>query len=221
MKLLAIDTSTEACSAALKVNDDILSRFELAPRRHTELILPMIDELMTEAGLAPQQLDGLAYGRGPGAFTGVRIAAGIVQGIAFAADLPVVSVSSLAAIAQAIYRQQNSSRVIAAIDARMNEIYWCYYQAHHGVMQACIEEGLYSAESVPIPEHNTWVGAGSGWFAYAEMLTQRVSDRLDATIGNVYPDALDILTLGEQAFLRGETISADQVAPIYLRDKVV
>lgn len=221
MKLLAIDTSTEACSAALKVNDDIMSRYEVAPRKHAELILPMIDELMKEAGLAPQQLDGLAFGRGPGAFTGVRIAAGIIQGIAFAAELPVASVSSLAAIAQAVYRQRRSTRVIAAIDARMNEIYCCYYQAEQGIMQACVEECLNSAESVSIPDQYSWVGAGSGWSAYNRILTQRFSGRLESYEGNIYPDAQDILTLGEQAFLRGETVSADQVAPVYLRDKIV
>jgi len=134
VNLLAIDTSTEACSAALSCNGDINSRFELAPQRHVELILPMVNELMSDAQLSLKQLDGLAFCRGPGAFTGVRIATSVVQGLAFAADLPVMSVSSLAALAQGVIDE--SCPIIAAIDARMGEIYAATYQRNtSGVVQ--------------------------------------------------------------------------------------
>ena len=125
MKLLAIDTATEACSAALYIDGNILEKYEVAPRQHAELILPMIDALLAEAELELASLDGLAFGRGPGAFTGVRIATGIVQGLAFASDLPVVPVSTLAAMAQGAANQSNT--ILSAIDARMGEIYWAIF----------------------------------------------------------------------------------------------
>ena len=126
MKILALDTSTEACSAALLIDTEIHQRYEVAPREHGALILPMIETLLSEAGCAPTQLDALAFGRGPGAFVGVRIATGVAQGIAFAADLPVIPVSSLAAMAQSV----EHGNVYSAIDARMNEVYWGAYRKY-------------------------------------------------------------------------------------------
>ena len=123
MKLLALDTATEACSAAVLADGEVLERYELAPRRHAALILPMIESVLAEAGLEISQLDAIAVGRGPGAFTGVRIAIGIAQGIAFAADLPVALVSTLAALALGTARDTGATRIAAALDARMGEIY--------------------------------------------------------------------------------------------------
>ena len=122
MKILAVDTATEACSAALYINGDIQERFEIAPREHTRLLLPMVDSLMAEAGIRPQQLDAIAFGCGPGSFTGVRIAAGVMQGIAYGADLPVVPVSTLAAISQSCLQKTAHDTIFTAVDARMNEI---------------------------------------------------------------------------------------------------
>ena len=129
MKLLALDTATEACSAALLVDDAIIERYELAPRRHAALILPMIEAVLAEAGIGVAQLDALAFGCGPGAFTGLRIAAGVAQGIALAGGLPVVPVSTLAAIACHAVARYGVERVAAAIDARMGEVYWGTYRA--------------------------------------------------------------------------------------------
>ncbi|MGB5065729.1 MAG: tRNA (adenosine(37)-N6)-threonylcarbamoyltransferase complex dimerization subunit type 1 TsaB, partial [Candidatus Competibacter sp.] len=127
MKLLALDTATDACSAAVWVDGVVHERYELAPRRHAALILPMIEAVLAEAGLRPAQLDAVAFGRGPGAFTGVRIAVGIAQGIAFAADLPVVPVSTLAALALGVGRETGHARLAVALDARMSEVYWGTY----------------------------------------------------------------------------------------------
>ena len=121
-KLLAIDTSTEACSAALGIGGDVRERYEFAPRQHAELILPMVDALLAEGQIKLKDLDGLAFGRGPGAFTGVRIATGVIQGLAFGAGLPVVPVSSLAALAQGA--APGHSSIMSAFDARMGEVYW-------------------------------------------------------------------------------------------------
>jgi len=221
MKLLAIDTSTEACSAALSFDDQVLSRYKLAPRKHTELILPMIDDLVKEADLSVTQLDGLAFGRGPGAFTGVRIATGVIQGIAFGADLPVAPVSSLAALAQGCWRDHKAKKVISAIDARMNEVYWGYYQLENSLMTSCVEEGICAADQVPLPEGDDWYGAGTGWESYADLLASRLEGKISATSPQSYPHAIDIIDLAKRIFDQGKAVSAEQVSPVYLRDNVV
>lgn len=221
MKILAIDTSTEACSAALSIDEEVIFRYKLAPRKHTDLILPMIDNLMEEAGLSVTQLDGLAFGRGPGAFTGVRIATGVIQGIAFGADLPVAPVSSLAALAQGCWREQKSEKVISAIDARMSEVYWSCYQLENGYMILSGEEGVYSADKAVLPKGKGWIGAGSGWDVYMDQLSARLEDQLaDIRIGT-FPHAIDVCSLAIQAFELGKTVSAEQVRPVYLRDNIV
>ncbi len=137
MKILAIDTSTEACSAAISIDGDCIERFEIARQRHTELILPMIESLMNEAGFnSATAFDVLAFGCGPGSFTGIRIGTGVVQGIALGAGLRVAPVSSLAAIAQGACREHRQKNILAGIDARMQEIYWGHYQLDaQGFMQ--------------------------------------------------------------------------------------
>ena len=225
MKLLAIDTSTEACSAALSIDEEIIFRYVLAPRKHTKLILPMIDDLMKEANLLPTQLDGLAFGRGPGAFTGVRIATGVIQGIAFGADLPVAPVSSLAALAQGCWREDKAKKVISAIDARMNEVYWgCYalsYAGNDGLMDSCMEEGICTADQIPLPEGNNWHGAGTGWKSYPDQLANRFEGQISATSPQSYPHAIDIIELAKIEFDLDNAISAEQVRPVYLRNNIV
>jgi len=173
MKLLAIETATEACSAALYLDGEITEQYQYAPRQHAQLLLGMAEALLAEAGLAPAQLDALAFGRGPGAFTGVRIATGVAQGIAYAADLPVVPVSTLATLAQGGFREFGWQQVAAAIDARMNEVYWGAYRVDEkGVMQPVGEERVCAAARVPALEGEGWHGIGSGWAAFAEELKQ-------------------------------------------------
>ncbi|HXH02220.1 MAG TPA: tRNA (adenosine(37)-N6)-threonylcarbamoyltransferase complex dimerization subunit type 1 TsaB [Candidatus Competibacteraceae bacterium] len=219
LKILALDTATEACSAAVLVGDEVIERFAVAPRRHAELILPMLEAVLAEAGLRPAQLDAVAFGRGPGSFTGVRIATGVAQGIACAADLPVAPVSTLAAIARQVIAGRGVKRVAAALDARMGELYWGLYQADdEGGVTALAAECVAPAESVPLPAGADWYGAGSGWAAYGSALRQRL-----AVVGSwddCYPRAGDIGRLGALAWRRGQLLAAEAALPVYLRDNV-
>ena len=221
MKLLAIETATEACSAALYLDGALAERHALAPREHARLILPMVDALLAEAGLRPAQLDALAFGRGPGAFTGLRIAAGVAQGIAFGADLPVLPVSSLAALAQGMARERGATRVLAAIDARIAEVYWGAYEIDDtGLMVLRGEERVILPGEVPLPAGASWCGAGSGWAVYGEVLQAHLRGRLAEIDAARYPHARDLALLAVAAYGRGEALSAEHAAPVYLRDEV-
>jgi tRNA threonylcarbamoyladenosine biosynthesis protein TsaB len=221
MKLLAIETATEACSAALLIEGSILNRFELAPRRHAELILLMCESLLAEAGLALAQLDAIAFGRGPGSFTGVRIAAGVAQGLAYALDLPVVPVSTLAALAQEMMTQADRSRVLAALDARMNEIYWaCYLRDESGYARLAGTEQVGRPALISLPATSGWTGVGSGWAAYGDVLAQRLGSALQGYEGERLPQARYVAQLGEVAYRAGLTVPAEQAQPVYLRDEV-
>lgn len=222
MKLLALDTSTEACSAALFVGNDVNELYELAPRAHGTLILSMVDRLLAEAELRVGQLDAIAFGRGPGAFTGVRIATGVVQGIAFGADLPVVPVSSLAALAQGAYRRDQHEAICAAIDARMNEVYWAAFKVKDGLVYPCAEERVCPPEQVPrLQGGGRWFGAGSGWATYGEVLETGYFDVLAGFDGACFPHAQDVGRLALSEMVRGEYVSAERAMPVYLRDQVV
>ncbi|MFA5940303.1 MAG: tRNA (adenosine(37)-N6)-threonylcarbamoyltransferase complex dimerization subunit type 1 TsaB [Sinimarinibacterium sp.] len=220
MNILAIDTATEACSAALSVGGRVLARFEVAGRSHTERLMPMVLELMAEAGLAFTQLDGYVCGVGPGSFAGVRIGVGYVKGLALAVDRPVAGVSSLAMLAlPPIHRGQ--PQVIAAIDARMNEVYVGHY--------ACGRDGLpelRGAESVCDPAHapaaapGAWAAVGSGWRSYEQPLRLASAAELVAVDGDALPRAEHALTLGLPALMQGRGLAADAVVPTYLRNKV-
>lgn len=219
-RLLAIDTTEQACSAALCVDGAVSERFEIAPRRHSELILPMVDALLSAADFRLVDLDALAFARGPGSFTGVRIAASVIQGLAFAADLPVVAVSSLQALAQGAADRHGADAVLSALDARMNEVYYgAYVRDEAGVLQAVVAERVCAPGSVDAPDGHSWCGAGSGWAAHAEVLRAR-----SGTIGDVYADdsihAADVAVLALPALARGEAVAAERAMPVYLRDEV-
>jgi tRNA threonylcarbamoyladenosine biosynthesis protein TsaB len=217
MKLLAIDTATDACSAALAIDGEVQERFEVAPRAHTELILPMIDELLAEADIAVSQLDAMAFGRGPGAFTGVRIAVGVTQGIAFGVDLPVVPVSTLATVAQGV----EADRVLVALDARMDEVYWGAYQRNGaGLMELVGKECVSAPDAVPLPEGEGWLAAGAGWAAYEDSLMGRCAGQIVAKEEVCFPHARDVAVLGSAGFAAGQAVAAEQALPVYLRDKV-
>ncbi|WP_187992449.1 tRNA (adenosine(37)-N6)-threonylcarbamoyltransferase complex dimerization subunit type 1 TsaB [Vibrio harveyi] len=221
-KILAIDTATENCSVALLVNDRVISRSEVAPRDHTKKVLPMVDEVLKEAGLTLQDLDALAFGRGPGSFTGVRIGIGIAQGLAFGADLPMIGVSTLAAMAQASYRLHGATDVAVAIDARMSEVYWARYTRQEngewaGVDAECVIPPARLAEEAQADD-KTWTKAGTGWDAYQEDLGKLT---LNLTSGDVlYPDSQDIVILAEQELKKGNTVPVEESSPVYLRDNV-
>lgn len=222
VKILAVETSTEACSAALSIDGEIQEKFEIAPREHTKLILPMIDSLLAEAELTPQQLDGLAFSRGPGSFTGVRISTGVIQGIAFGADLPVVPVSTLAALAQHFFNTEgkNVDHAFTAMDARMGEIFWGVYQKNQqGYATLVGDEAITLAEEVIFPKQQG-AGVGSGWAAYPEQLSRC----LGALVTDVYADSLPrasaIVELGCMGFEHNQAVSVEAAMPVYLRNKV-
>ena len=223
MKLLAVETATEACSAALYIDGEITERFSLTANEHTKLILPMIDTLMSEAGLLPQQLDALAFGCGPGSFTGVRIATGVIQGIAFGADLPVVPISTLAAIAQDYFDSNDNMEqhtAFTAMDARMGEIFWGVYNRDQFGYAALIgKEVVTLAEDIAFPDL-TGIGLGSGWGVYEEILMLRLAGKVKHYEVDVRPRARAIARLGARGFELGLAVAVELAMPVYLRDKV-
>lgn len=220
MKLLAVETSTEACSAALYIDAEIQERFSIAPRKHTKLILTMIDSLLAEAALKPQQLDALAFSRGPGSFTGVRIATGVIQGIAFAADLPVVPVSTLAAIAQNYFIKAEIDCAYTGMDARMGEIFWGVYQKNkQGYAELIGQEAVTLASDIIFPEKQGF-GIGSAWAVYPQLLADCLGTRLLGVEAGHLPRASAIAELGFIGFKNNQAVDVELAMPIYLRDKV-
>ncbi|HEX4854864.1 tRNA (adenosine(37)-N6)-threonylcarbamoyltransferase complex dimerization subunit type 1 TsaB [Arenimonas sp.] len=216
MKLLAIETSTEACSVAVYVDGEVRERHELAPRRHTQLVLPWADELLAEAGLRKSQLDAIAVGRGPGAFTGVRLAIAIVQGLALALDRPVLPVSTLAVLAM----QGQGDRLLASIDARMGEIYLGEFQrGPDGLVHAAAPEGIVLPSQAPLPASPVH-GVGTGYGAESAALVTRLGASLLGFDASALPRAADLARLAAAAYRRGEAIAPDALEPAYLRDKV-
>ncbi len=239
MKILALDTSSNACSVALLEGNQqdfsCIERFEMAPRQHTQLILPMIDSVLNEAGYDIKQIDVLAFGRGPGAFTGVRVATGVIQAISYGANIPVAQISSLAAIAQA--GAEKSHNLLVANDARMDEVYFAAYEMNDGFMR------LVGSEQVIKPEHLTseldtliqvddnWMTIGNGWSVYHESLKlilnkydsvadNSVVDKSEMSEALSYPNARHIAYLALKEVANETLVSAEQVSPVYLRDNV-
>jgi tRNA threonylcarbamoyladenosine biosynthesis protein TsaB len=216
MKLLAFETATEACSVALCVDGDIVERFEIAPRRHAELALPWADALLAEAGITRAQLDAIAVGRGPGAFTGVRLAIAIAQGVALGLDRPVIPVSTLAALALPAAQASPGARVLAAIDARMGELYVGTYRWADGRLVALADETLTTADRIAL-DGEDWHGAGTGFGAQDGALATRYAAALASVRADALPHAADIARLALQA---GGGMAAELVEPAYLRDNV-
>lgn len=216
MKLLALDTSTENCSLALWLEGEIVSRQVLAGQRHSDLILPMLDELLAEAGVTLNRLDGIAFGEGPGSFTGLRIGCGVAQGLALGADLPVLGISTLLALAEAA----SGERVLACLDARISEIYHAAYKKQQGAWHMIAEPTLCSAKDAPVLPGKDWIGVGSGFSAYAEALQQRYAGQIISSDGSVYPQAREMAILAAPLFAQGLGRDAALAAPLYIRNKV-
>ncbi len=219
MNLLALETATDYCSVALRVGDEVIEDHRLAPRQHAALILPMIDGVLAAAGVTRHALDAIAFGRGPGAFTGLRIAAGVAQGLALGLDRPVLPVSTLAALAQT----SGAGRVLPALDARLGEVYYGYYTlGADGLVTADVDDALAPPDAIALPATTDWrgVGVGPGWAAYGEVLATRLGERIDAVAGHAQPRAGGLARLAAAAFLRGEAVSAEFALPTYLRDRV-
>ena len=213
MNLLAIDTATERCSVAARINDRWLERSVDTPRGHADIVLSMVDEVLSEAGLPLRSLDGIAYGRGPGAFTGVRIAIGVVQGLAFGANLQTAGISNLAAVAQqfAVPGQQ----ILACMDARMQEVYWAQFHCEaNGLVSLAGNERLSAPGAVSSSQVD--VIAGTALSAYPELASRFPTARQVSAL----PRARDILLLGEREFREGCGQSAAEAQPVYLRDQV-
>lgn len=216
MRLLAFETATEACSVAVLVDGRVRERFELAPRRHAELALPWAQGLLAEAGLAKSQLDAIAVGRGPGAFTGVRLAIAIAQGIALALDRPLLPVSTLAALAL----RAPGDRIIAAIDARMGEVYAAAFRREGDGLDAIGDEAVLAPDRYPPPAGDAWHGVGTGFAAGDGVLQARLQGRLVSVDATALPHAADVARLGALAYARGEAIAPERVEPAYLRNQV-
>ena len=221
MKLLALDTATDACSAALWIDGEISLLESIEPRRHSEYILAMIEQLLAAAELRPGQLDGLAFGCGPGSFTGLRIAAGVAQGIAFGADLPVVPVSSLAALALGAATALHATHLLPALDARMGELYWAGYRlTGDAELELVIAEAVVAPLHAELPSEGAWVGVGDGWASHGATLRQRGGRLITALDPERLPSAREIARLGAVGLRNGEGVSAEQAQPRYLRNQV-
>ena len=219
MNLLAIETSTESCSVALSCNGELIVRSEFAPRRHAELLLPMCEEVLAEAGVTRRQLDVIAVGRGPGAFTGVRLAISAAHGMALALDVPVVPVSSLAALACDAPVDPNP--ILAVIDARMGEIYsGSFHRNADGLVEPIGSERVGSAELLKLPGGHTWHVIGTGWDSFAEMIRLRLGAAPASATGKRYPQAAAIARLAAREFHAGHGLAPELALPVYLRDKV-
>ncbi len=229
MNLLAFELSTEACSVAVLAGGEVRERHEIAPRKHAEYALPWADALLAEAGLAKSQLDAVAVGRGPGAFTGVRLGISVAQGIALALDLPTVPVSTLRALALRALPlgAGDGAQVLAAIDARMREVYVARFrlavEGDGGAVDAVLDgdEAVMPPDAVPAPDgDDPWHGVGTGFGALDGALRQRFADRLVAVDAEALPHAADVARLAAAALRRGEGVAPERLEPAYLRNDV-
>jgi tRNA threonylcarbamoyladenosine biosynthesis protein TsaB len=230
MKLLAFETSTEACSVALWHEGEVVARHGIVPRRHAELALPWAEEVLAEAGVAKSQLDAIAVGRGPGAFTGVRLGISLAQGIALALDRPVVPVSTLAVLAMraAPLAQTDNApsvcaiHVLAAIDARMSELYVGSFELSDGDAFARSEEALAVPDSVALPsdDETRFYGVGTGFSALGGALRTRFAPHMRVIDAEALPHAGDLAQLAAHAYARGEAVAPERAEPAYLRNNV-
>jgi tRNA threonylcarbamoyladenosine biosynthesis protein TsaB len=226
MLFAAIETSSDWCSAALWRDGEVASIERRAPNRHSELALPLLEKLLGDAGLTARQLEGVAFGAGPGSFTGLRIACGLAQGLAFARDLPVIAISSFEAIAQ----ESGETKVVACIDARMREVYYSALEKHGGEhlsgprpsgprpshWREVVPGRCVAPQDAAPPPGDGWAGCGSGFQAYPEFLSGKILRKKP----EIHPTAFAVAQLAAPRFAAGEGIDAALAAPVYLRDKV-
>ena len=218
MNLLAIETATETVSVALGIDGDVLERYQHAPRQHAGLVLPWVESLLAEAGISYASLDAIAFSRGPGSFTSLRIGIGIVQGLAWASDRPVIPVSSLAATAQSAVDGGVSSALVA-LDARMNEVFTGTFEVNsNGVMVLVGEEKVCSPEDVPVPANPETYGLGIGFDRYPAL--NMLAGQLLAIRADTWPKASSVLQLAQEWLATHEALPAEKAQPVYLRNNV-
>lgn len=216
MRMAAVETATEWCSVALWRDGEIAALEARAGNRHAERVLPMLEQLLARAGWAIAQLEAVAFGAGPGSFTGLRIGCGVVQGIAYARNLPVLGVSTLEAMAE----ESGVSRVIVALDARMGEVYYSAYQRGERRWTEVVAPMCVAPERVPRPEGTGWTGCGNGFAVYGVALETALRGALRCVVSQVRPSAAAVARLAAPRFAAGEGVDAALAAPVYLRDKV-
>jgi tRNA threonylcarbamoyladenosine biosynthesis protein TsaB len=215
VNLLAVETSTELCSVALLRGEALFVEEAMAENRHSEMVVPMIRRVLQRAHLEAAHMDAFAFGQGPGSFTGIRIACGLVQGLAFASDRPVVPVPSLLALAE----QSHEQRVVSALDARMNEAYLAAYAWNGEDWDEVLAPRLADAASLPPLPGRQWAATGSG-FERLPWLREAYRDSVQMRFGGDLPRAGAVARLAARRFARGAALPAEQAAPLYLRDKV-
>jgi tRNA threonylcarbamoyladenosine biosynthesis protein TsaB len=219
LNLLALETATDRCSVAVSAGGVVAARVDDRPRVHAGRVLGMVDECLAQAGLTLRALDAIAFGRGPGSFTGVRIGAGVVQGLALGVDCPVVPVSTLAAHAVAARRRHDAGRVAVCVDARMDECYWgLYVVGAGGRVRTVAADALAAPSELALPEDEDWFAVGTGWRRWPELAARLApAAGVDAEL---LPEAVDLLDLAAEAVVAGRSVSAESALPVYLRDEV-
>jgi tRNA threonylcarbamoyladenosine biosynthesis protein TsaB len=227
IKLLTIDTATSsAYSVALTIGDATQERFVVAEQKSSDMILPLLQTLLAEAGVTLKQLDAIAFGCGPGSFTGARLAASIVQGLCFGCDLPTIPISTLQALAQGTWREHGAERILLALDARMQEIYWAAYELNtNKLMQPVVKDLLCQPDKIILPneKEKIWSAAGNAWSVYEQNL-KTISEKNKLLLNKIYTEqeshAKDIATLALDKYKKGALLNAAQVLPVYLQEDV-
>jgi tRNA threonylcarbamoyladenosine biosynthesis protein TsaB len=221
MNILTFDTATEACTVALQCGDAVFYRHQIAPQQHAKLLLPLIQSLIDEANIKLSDLNAIGFGCGPGSFMGVRLATGMAQGLGFGLNIPLIPISTLQTIAQTTYQTTTSDNILAGWDARMNEIYWGFYQLdENNLMQPTINDQLSAPEAVDTAfVHTIGSLAGNAWKAYRDRLPSAFSSIQSFT--DLYPEAKAMLPIAISKYVSGEAVAAVNAHPHYVRHHVV
>jgi tRNA threonylcarbamoyladenosine biosynthesis protein TsaB len=220
MTILALDTCTEMCSVAVLTDETLFEQAQLTQRGHSDLVLGMLDQILVEADCKLADVDYLAFGRGPGSFTGVRVGVGVAQGIAFAQLLPVIPVSTLAAVAQRAIDEHGAKQVAVALDARMGEVYAAHFREEEGLAVLCDQEQVCAPELFKPLNESTWFAAGTGWREHQTVLESNFAGQLSDVDTDLLPTAAAMAKLAKKEQELGHSISAEQAVPVYLRDNV-
>lgn len=220
MTILALDTCTEMCSVALLKNDTLFEQAQLTQRGHSDLVLGMLDALLAEADCTLADVNYLAFGRGPGSFTGVRVGVGVAQGIAFARQIPVIPVSTLAAVAQRAIDEHGAKQIAVAMDARMGEVYAAHFREQEGLAVLCDKEQVCPPLSFKPLDKSSWFAAGTGWREHKSALEANFAGQTSGVDSNLLPMAAAMVKLAKREQEQGHSIPAEQAVPVYLRDNV-